>query len=124
MHTAMYSLLCVLFALSGASDSQQDAPSPDRPFVFAREVWSTPGNPTGNKVPNADFFSRQPTAVGIMASMESPSNASDNYVQRLRGWIEAPATGSYRFIIASDDHSTTKTDSTTKTKYTGNPRDS
>src|SRR5690606_14617200 len=33
----------------------------------------------------------------------APDSAGDNYGQRIRGWIQAPATGSYIFWIASDD---------------------
>ena len=104
----MSALLGFLPAMPGMCDGvvhPQEAASAEQPFVFMREVWSTPGNPTGNQVPGDDFFATRPGEVGVTSTLEAPSNAGDNYVQRLRGWIEAPATGAYRFMIASDDNS-------------------
>src|SRR5690606_20290075 len=40
-----------------------------------------------------------------LTSLEAPTNAGDNYGQRIRGYICAPATGSYTFYIAGDDDS-------------------
>ena len=80
----------------------QDGPSPNRPFTFAQEIWFAPGIPG---VPDVTFFSAPPGATSYVKIAEGRADAGDHFVQRLRGWIEAPETGSYRFAISSDGES-------------------
>ncbi len=72
-----------------------------------REVWLNIGN--GNAVAdltNHPAFPHSPSFEEILSSnFEAPSNAFDGYGQRLQALITAPATGNYRFWIASDDAS-------------------
>lgn len=44
-----------------------------------------------------------PSTVQEITNFEVPTNAGDNYGVRVRGYLTAPTTGSYRFWIAGDD---------------------
>jgi ELWxxDGT repeat protein len=65
-----------------------------------REYWS---NVTGTiaNIPTG----KVPTSSTQLSSFEAPSNVADNYGQRVRGYICAPASGNYTFYIAGDDNS-------------------
>jgi hypothetical protein len=69
-----------------------------------REVYT--GVPTGAGIPglltNANY-PNNPASVSVISDFEAPDSPGDNFGQRIRGWIEAPQTGSYTFWIASDD---------------------
>jgi hypothetical protein len=69
--------------------------------TLTREVWT---GVTGNNVSNIPTGSA-PTSTTTLTSFEAPSNWADNYGTRVRGYITAPATGNYRFWIASDNAS-------------------
>jgi hypothetical protein len=45
-----------------------------------------------------------PAVTGTLSSFEAPTNAGDNYGQRVRGFVVPPASGSYTFWIAGDDN--------------------
>ncbi len=96
--------LCAYSVLIGIVQTaySQESASPDRPFVFSQEIWFAPGTPG---VPDAEFFSAPPGATNYVDVAEGRLDAGDHFVQRLRGWIEAPETGAYRFAISSDDQS-------------------
>lgn len=96
-------VVSVVVLFEGVAAAQQ-GPSSERPFVFARELWVMPGTETEPAVPDASFFDSKPTTADVISVAEGHTNAGDGYAQRLRGWIEAPQTGSYRFFLASDDH--------------------
>src|SRR5688572_18647763 len=66
-----------------------------------REYWA---NVTGTSI-SAIPVSTTPTSRTQLSSFETPSNVTDSYGQRIRGYLCAPATGSYTFYIASDDNS-------------------
>jgi ELWxxDGT repeat protein len=66
-----------------------------------REYWA---NITGKEI-SAIPVNTRPYASSQINSFETPSNIGDNYGQRIRGYICAPATGNYTFYIASDDNS-------------------
>jgi hypothetical protein len=68
---------------------------------ITREYWT---NTTGNSV-TAIPVNTTPTSRSQLSSFEAPSNVADNYGQRIRGYICAPATGNYTFYIAGDDDS-------------------
>ena len=104
MNRILLVVICSVFLDQGTVMAQQ-GPSPERPFVFAREVWATPGRLSETEVPEAAFFDTKPTTIDVVTVAEGETNTGDGYVQRLRGWIEAPQTGSYRFFLASDDSS-------------------
>ncbi|HEX5221861.1 MAG TPA: lamin tail domain-containing protein [Verrucomicrobiae bacterium] len=70
-----------------------------------RDVWLNIGG--GNAVAdltNHAAFPDNPSFDAVLTDLfETPSNAYDQYGQRLRALITAPETGDYRFWIASDD---------------------
>jgi YVTN family beta-propeller protein len=70
-----------------------------------REVWSDLG--AGSL---AGFLAHQsypnfPTASELRTSFEGPTDTADYYGSRMRGFLIPPASGTYRFWIASDDDS-------------------
>lgn len=103
MKTVLSVITSVVVLVEGAAFAQH-GPSPERPFVFAREIWAMPETKAEPAVPDASLFESKPTAADVITVAEGHTNAGDGYAQRLRGWIEAPQTGSYRFFLASDDH--------------------
>jgi parallel beta-helix repeat protein len=64
-----------------------------------REVWN---NISGNDVAQVTL-SKTPSATTSLSSLEVPVNVGENYGDRIRGYITAPATGNYTFWIAADD---------------------
>jgi hypothetical protein len=68
--------------------------------TILREVWS---NITGTAVSTIPV-NNIPTNTGQLTLFEAPSNAGDNYGQRLRGYICVPQTGNYTFWIAGDNN--------------------
>ncbi|MDO1450235.1 PA14 domain-containing protein [Rhodocytophaga aerolata] len=77
---------------------------PAGPFCHAsgtilREYWA---NISGGSVASIPLTTT-PTSSTQIASFETPSNIGDNYGQRIRGYLCAPATGDYTFYLASDD---------------------
>ncbi len=70
-----------------------------------REVWLNigGGNAVSDLTSHPDFPSN-PSSEGVLTDFfEAPSNAADQYGQRLQALITAPQTGNYEFWIASDD---------------------
>lgn len=48
-------------------------------------------------------YPNSPSSVTVLESFETPTNAADNFGERVSGYLVAPATGSYQFWIAADD---------------------
>ena len=63
-------------------------------------MWT---NVTGSSVDNIPVTTT-PQSTGSQSTLDAPRNTGDNYGARLRGYITAPATGSYTFWIAADDN--------------------
>jgi len=70
-----------------------------------REVYNGITGTALSDLTNNPVFPRNPSSVGVLIDFESPTDANDNYGQRLRAFLAAPATGNYVFWIASDDSS-------------------
>ncbi len=64
-----------------------------------REYWA---NVRGGGVSDIPV-NTVPSSSTQISSFETPSGLGDNYGQRIRGYICAPATGNYTFYLASDD---------------------
>lgn len=77
-------------------NSHLEYPDAIRP-ALKREVW--PGNATLAPPVAAPGF------TGTLFRFKSPTNVSDNFSERITGFIVPPVTGSYTFWIASDDQS-------------------
>ena len=65
-----------------------------------REYWANVKGYLISSIP----VTTAPTATTQLTSFEAPANVADNYEQRIRGYICAPATGNYTFYIAGDDN--------------------
>ena len=70
-----------------------------------REVYEGVSGGTVAALTNSANFPANPTSEFLESVFEAPSNFADNYGQRMRALITAPATGNYVFWIASDDNS-------------------
>lgn len=66
-----------------------------------RELWTGISGTTVSSIP----VTTPPSSRTILTVFETPTNSGDNYGSRIRGYVCAPATGSYTFWIASDDRS-------------------
>lgn len=70
---------------------------------LSREVWlDIPGSKLSAMF-NSPKFSRTPDVIELREGAVMPRGYADNYGQRVRGWITAPATGDYTFWIAGDN---------------------
>ena len=69
--------------------------------AISREVWTGISGNVVSSIP----LGAAPNITDTRPSFEAPTNWAENYGTRLRGYITAPATGSYTFWIASDDTS-------------------
>ncbi len=68
--------------------------------TITRDVWTGINGTSVSAIPTG----LAPTSTGTLTSFEAPTNVGDNYGQRVRGYITAPASGSYTFWIAGDDN--------------------
>jgi hypothetical protein len=68
---------------------------------ISREKWTGISSSTAiSTIP----LGNTPNISDTLTSFEAETNSGDNYGQRIRGYITAPATGIYTFWIASDDN--------------------
>ncbi|GAB3528714.1 hypothetical protein GCM10027443_07050 [Pontibacter brevis] len=90
---------------AGASASDDASvtvhPAPTSTTHIMREVWENVSGKTVSTIP----VTTAPSSTSQLTLFEAPSNVGDNYGARIRAYVHAPATGSYTFWIASDDHS-------------------
>lgn len=66
-----------------------------------REIWTGASGNRTSQIP----LTRTPNQTGFLPALETPANSGDNYGIRLRSYLRAPSTGTYRFWIASDNDS-------------------
>ncbi|MHA4842940.1 GLEYA domain-containing protein [Flavitalea antarctica] len=69
------------------------------PGYIVREFWQ---NVAGEKI-SAIPLNSAPTTTSQLTSFEAPSNITNGYGQRVRGYICAPFSGNYTFYIAADN---------------------
>jgi PA14 domain len=81
--------------------SQLSPPAGQTTGTLTREVWTGVTGASVSNIPTG----LAPNYTGALTSFEAPGNWADNYGTRVRGYITAPATGNYRFWIASDNAS-------------------
>ena len=67
---------------------------------ITREVWTGISGTSLSNIP----LDTAPSLTDTLPSLEGPTNWADNYGTRLRGYLTAPATGSYTLWIAGDDN--------------------
>lgn len=96
-----YLVSFTLAAIVGGSAAAIDDPSPEHPFIYERSVWLD-ADSKSRSIEEADFEG-VPDRSEVVDRAVGFTDGGDGSRQRLRGWIEAPRTGAYRFSIASDD---------------------
>jgi hypothetical protein len=80
-------------------------PSGFSPGIVGCEIFSgIAGTTVANLTSAPAFTNNQPSLVTTLTSLET-THAADSYGQRVTGVIIPPASGDYRFHIASDDSS-------------------
>ena len=52
---------------------------------------------------NAPAYPNTPTSTSLLTSFQGPVNAGSNFGARVRGYIVAPQTGAYTFVLTADD---------------------
>ena len=73
------------------------------PAFLKREVWTGIGGNNVTDLTNIAAYPATPNQTSTLNSFEAPTNISDNYGQKVSGYLIAPVTGDYQFWIASDD---------------------
>jgi hypothetical protein len=66
---------------------------------ITRDFWSNVHGSTISVVP----VNTTPASTSMLSLFEAPSGQGNNYGQRIRGYVTAPASGQYTFWIAADD---------------------
>ncbi len=91
------------YQLGGPASATMTIPTQPGAAQVVQEIWS---NTAGTLVSNIPLGSA-PTTTRVLNTLENPATSplGVNYGTRVRGYIVAPATGLYRFWIASDDQS-------------------
>src|SRR5262249_26444048 len=77
----------------------------ERQGSLLREYWLNIDGNAVSDLTNNPGFPASPTGSSQLCSFETPANWNDSYGQRVRGFITAPATGTFVFWISSDDES-------------------
>jgi hypothetical protein len=74
---------------------------------ITREVYSSiSGSAVSDLTSNSKFTGNTPDSTSTITDFfEAPTNAADNYGQRMRGYFIPSQTGNHTFVIASDDTS-------------------
>ncbi|RYD48002.1 MAG: hypothetical protein EOP85_04425, partial [Verrucomicrobiaceae bacterium] len=73
------------------------------PLAVKRQVWTgISGNALSN-LTSLPTYPNSPNSTSYQNFFEAPTNAADNFGQKLSGYLRAPDTGNYTFWIASDD---------------------
>jgi autotransporter-associated beta strand protein len=67
-------------------------------------VWEAWTNIAGTAVSNIPT-NTTPNVTNVLTSLQGPTSWGQNYGDRIRGYITAPASGYYTFWISSDDNS-------------------
>jgi hypothetical protein len=70
---------------------------------MTREIWTNVSGLYLFQTSLLPFDRRAPNSTTTITSLEAPTNISDRYAARMRGFICAPSTGSYKFWVAGDD---------------------
>jgi lysophospholipase L1-like esterase len=65
------------------------------------DTWTNIGGTTISNIP----INTTPNSTTTLTSLEIPSNSSDSYGVRIRGYIVPTTTGNYTFYVAGDDNS-------------------
>src|SRR6186713_3503445 len=98
--TILLSALCLCVSLPRA-DGQVSGLHRELYFNLSRESFSL-----ARLTNHPGFLAGRPDQTNIVTGgFQTEVGRGDDYGQRLRGWIIAPATGNYTFWISSDETS-------------------
>ncbi|HEX7898918.1 MAG TPA: PA14 domain-containing protein [Planctomycetota bacterium] len=75
----------------------------ERRGVALREVWTGVQGRSIEDLKRHPAFPGKPDQTSTPESLEAPSNWADNYGERIRAYVTAPAAGNYVFWVAGDD---------------------
>ena len=78
-------------------------PEPDGDGEIMREWWNSIAGTTVASLTSSPAFPDSPSGQETHSQFEAPSDWSDNYGTRMRGYLHPAVTGPHRFWIASDD---------------------
>lgn len=79
--------------------------TPPAPGSITREFWTNLSGNAVSALTSSANYPNSPSGTDFPVQFEGPTNVLDNYGTRMHGYLIPPATGSYRFWIASDDNS-------------------
>lgn len=69
-----------------------------------REWWTGISGSAVSNLTSSSNYPARPTGRDVITNLfEAPANWADSYGQRIHGYFCAPASGTYKFYIASDD---------------------
>jgi hypothetical protein len=63
-----------------------------------RELWTGVSGSTVASIPQ----NTAPGSTSLLTSLQAPANSGDNFGTRIRGYVTAPATGTYTFWLSAD----------------------
>ena len=92
-------VLAAITSLDPSAEAEGRDDEPGTTGRFLRETWHGSTGSTGLE-DDATFVAAPDASTRIDLPIGA-SGAPDGFLQRVRGWVEVPATGSYRFAIAS-----------------------
>jgi hypothetical protein len=87
----------------GKAAPQAGGIASEKDGVILREVWKEIPGTTIDQLRAHPKFAGTPDQTSTPDRFESPADWGDNYGQRLRGFLRAPADGEYVFWISGDD---------------------
>ncbi|MFN3875908.1 MAG: PA14 domain-containing protein, partial [Flavobacteriales bacterium] len=70
-----------------------------------REYWAGISGTNITNLTSSPNYPGSPTSSNLITSFQGPTNITNNYGTRVRGYIIAPETGDYVFTLTSDDQS-------------------
>ena len=77
--------------------------TPPVSVALKREIWTGIGGNNVTDLTNKPNYPNSPNETLTLDSFDAPVNWSDNYGQKVSGYLIAPRSGDYTFWIASDD---------------------
>jgi endoglucanase len=72
--------------------------------TILREFWNNVSGTTVSSLTSSASYPNSPTGSEQLTSLEGPSNVTENYGSRIRGYIHPTISGTYTFWLASDDN--------------------
>ena len=81
-----------------------DDPAPLGTGTITHEWWNGISGTAVTDLTNSPDYPNSPDGSGELDRFSAPTNWSDNYGTRVRGYVHPPSTGDYTFWISSDDN--------------------